>query len=160
MNIIILKSGNYQNGEMHIEAPLSANDRMQSEQNHAGIFIVRLFPEDGLLIGSGNYFPEDVLFEFESFNNALNFFNGIEFNRLPLIEDKPRKVGAVDSMPTRMSRDEAARYIGVEAQTLANWAHTGKERIPFLKVGRKVIYLKEDLDNYLSAAKKETTDRI
>lgn len=42
----------------------------------------------------------------------------------------------------KMNREDAAAYIGVEAQTLANWASTGKVRIPFLKIGRKVIYLK------------------
>ncbi|ENY7774525.1 helix-turn-helix domain-containing protein [Escherichia coli] len=48
-----------------------------------------------------------------------------------------------------MNREDAAAYIGVEAQTLANWASTGKVRIPFLKIGRKVIYLKSDLEPIL-----------
>ncbi|CTV92645.1 helix-turn-helix domain-containing protein [Escherichia coli] len=49
----------------------------------------------------------------------------------------------------KMNREDAAAYIGVEAQTLANWASTGKVRIPFLKIGRKVIYLKSDLEPIL-----------
>ncbi|EPK3701736.1 MULTISPECIES: helix-turn-helix domain-containing protein [Enterobacteriaceae] len=56
-----------------------------------------------------------------------------------------------------MNREAAAAYIGVEAQTLANWASTGKVRIPFLKIGRKVTYLKSDLDVYLASSKASTT---
>ena len=57
----------------------------------------------------------------------------------------------------KRNREDAAAYIGVEAQTLANWASTGKVRIPFLKIGRKVIYLKSDLDAYLASSKANTT---
>ncbi|HCW3136019.1 helix-turn-helix domain-containing protein [Citrobacter freundii] len=56
-----------------------------------------------------------------------------------------------------MNRKAAAAYIGVEAQTLANWASTGKVRIPFLKIGRKVTYLKSDLDVYLASSTASTT---
>lgn len=36
----------------------------------------------------------------------------------------------------RLTRNEAAAHLGVNPQTLANWAHTGKVKIPFHKVGR------------------------
>ncbi|HFO3084490.1 TPA: helix-turn-helix domain-containing protein [Klebsiella pneumoniae] len=57
----------------------------------------------------------------------------------------------------RLTRAEAAAYLGVNAQTLANWAHTGKVGIPHHKVGRKVIYMKSDLDNYLTANRRTQT---
>ncbi|HBS6980470.1 helix-turn-helix domain-containing protein [Klebsiella pneumoniae] len=57
----------------------------------------------------------------------------------------------------RLTRAEAAAYLGVNAQTLANWAHTGKVGIPNHKVGRKVIYMKSDLDNYLAANRRTQT---
>ncbi len=57
----------------------------------------------------------------------------------------------------RLTRVEAAAYLGVNAQTLANWAHTGKVGIPHHKVGRKVIYMKSDLDNYLAANRRTQT---
>ncbi|HDU1478183.1 TPA: helix-turn-helix domain-containing protein [Klebsiella pneumoniae] len=57
----------------------------------------------------------------------------------------------------RLTRAEAAAYLGVNAQTLANWAHTGKVGIPYHKVGRKVIYMKSDLDNYLAANRRTQT---
>lgn len=57
----------------------------------------------------------------------------------------------------RLTRAEAAAYLGVNTQTLANWAHTGKVGIPHHKVGRKVIYMKSDLDNYLAANRRIQT---
>jgi excisionase family DNA binding protein len=57
----------------------------------------------------------------------------------------------------RLTRAEAADYLGVNTQTLANWAHTGKVAIPHHKVGRKVIYMKSDLDNYLAANRRTQT---
>lgn len=57
----------------------------------------------------------------------------------------------------RLTRAEAAAYLGVNAQTLANWAHTGKVEIPHHKVGRKVIYMKSDLDSYLAAGRRTQT---
>lgn len=57
----------------------------------------------------------------------------------------------------RLTRAEAAAYLGVNTQTLANWAHTGKVGIPHHKVGRKVIYMKSDLDNYLAANRRTQT---
>lgn len=57
----------------------------------------------------------------------------------------------------RLTRAEAAAYLGVNTQTLANWAHTGKVEIPHHKVGRKVIYMKSDLDNYLAANRRTQT---
>ncbi|MBE8597006.1 helix-turn-helix domain-containing protein [Xenorhabdus sp. BG5] len=58
----------------------------------------------------------------------------------------------------RLTRAEAAAYLGVTSQTLANWASTGKEKIPYHKIGRKVIYFKSDLDNYLISNRRFQTD--
>lgn len=57
----------------------------------------------------------------------------------------------------RLTRNEAAAHLGVNAQTLANWAHTGRVKIPFYKVGRKVIYFKSDLDDYLDSTRRTQT---
>jgi len=48
-----------------------------------------------------------------------------------------------------LSREEAAKYIGVKTQTLANWVTTGKVKIPFRKIRGKSTYLRSDLDAYL-----------
>lgn len=58
---------------------------------------------------------------------------------------------------SRFTRAEAASYLGVNPQTLANWACTGKVSIPHHKVGRKVIYMKSDLDTYLAANRRTQT---
>lgn len=57
----------------------------------------------------------------------------------------------------KLTRSEAAEHLGVNPQTLANWAHTGKVKIPFHKVGRKVIYFKSDLDAYLDSTRRTQT---
>lgn len=57
----------------------------------------------------------------------------------------------------RLTRAEAAAYLGVNSQTLANWAHTGKVEIPHHKVGRKVIYMMSDLDSYLASTRRTQT---
>lgn len=57
----------------------------------------------------------------------------------------------------KLTRREAAEHLGVNVQTLANWAHTGRVKIPFHKVGRKVIYFKSDLDAYLDSTRRTQT---
>ncbi|MCF7982418.1 MAG: helix-turn-helix domain-containing protein [Pseudomonadales bacterium] len=54
------------------------------------------------------------------------------------------------SKPILLNRAEASDYIGVKSQTLAVWASTGRYSLPFVKVGRKVLYRKEDLDQFLT----------
>lgn len=57
----------------------------------------------------------------------------------------------------RLTRAEAAEYLGVNSQTLANWAHTGRVKIPHHKIGRKVVYFKSDLDSYLASVRRVQT---
>lgn len=55
----------------------------------------------------------------------------------------------------KLSRREAAEYLGVSPQTLANWASSDRVLIPFYKIGnKKVIYQKSDLDAYLASVRK------
>lgn len=51
----------------------------------------------------------------------------------------------------RMSRPQAAKYIGTSAGFLEQDATTNRHGIPFIKIGRKVAYLKSDLDAWLMA---------
>ena len=64
------------------------------------------------------------------------------------------------SMETTVTRDapaylrpkEAAQYTGIAEQTLAKWRIKGRpfgEGPPFLKVGRAVLYRRNDLDRWL-----------
>lgn len=48
-----------------------------------------------------------------------------------------------------LTRDEAARRLGVGASTLAAWA-TRRQNIPVVKVGRAVRYRPEDLETFIA----------
>ena len=40
-----------------------------------------------------------------------------------------------------LSRNEAAKILGVKMETLASWACTKKYEIPYVKIGSKVFYV-------------------
>jgi len=50
-----------------------------------------------------------------------------------------------------LTREQAARYLGVKPQTLAVWHTTHRHKIPLIKVGSKVRYRKSDLDAWLES---------
>ena len=49
----------------------------------------------------------------------------------------------------RLTRKEAAEYLRVTEGTLAVWATTGRYNLPYIKVGRKCVYLQVDLDRFM-----------
>lgn len=51
----------------------------------------------------------------------------------------------------RLTRCEAAAYLGVSVHTLHDWASTGRYGLRFFRVGRKCVYRQSDLDAFLSA---------
>ncbi|WP_417850172.1 helix-turn-helix transcriptional regulator [Thalassoglobus sp.] len=57
---------------------------------------------------------------------------------------------ATFTAPIKLSRADAASYIGVTKPTLATWASLGKGP-KFVKVGSKVFYLQRHLDEYLES---------
>ncbi|HUT89811.1 MAG TPA: helix-turn-helix domain-containing protein [Thermoguttaceae bacterium] len=48
-----------------------------------------------------------------------------------------------------LSRDDAAAYLGIHTQTLALWASCGRYDLPFAKIGRRAMYRKADLDEFI-----------
>ena len=48
-----------------------------------------------------------------------------------------------------LNRREAARYLGVSPQTLANWRCSGTNNVPMIKVGDKCVYRREELDEWM-----------
>ena len=50
-----------------------------------------------------------------------------------------------------LTRPQAAQLLGVQVQTLAIWASTGRYALPFVKVGRSVRYRRSDLERFLEA---------
>lgn len=55
---------------------------------------------------------------------------------------------AIDA-DVRMTRREAALYLNLSVGTLANWAAGNRYNLPFYRCGKKVLYLKSDLDKWL-----------
>jgi excisionase family DNA binding protein len=53
--------------------------------------------------------------------------------------------------PSLLTREAAAEYLGIQAQTLAAWASAKRYSLPYIKIGRCVRYRKRDLDRFLAA---------
>ncbi|EMD3364769.1 hypothetical protein VQ248_004672 [Salmonella enterica] len=79
MAYIILKTGKYEFGSMHIESQLDPYDNSKKVQDHK-YFIVRLMPAKGVyIVNKSECEPENVMFEFKSFTEANAFFEGIKY---------------------------------------------------------------------------------
>jgi len=50
-----------------------------------------------------------------------------------------------------LTREQAAEYLGVKAQTLAAWASQKRYALPMIRVGRSIRYRRADLDRWLDA---------
>lgn len=48
-----------------------------------------------------------------------------------------------------LNREQAAAYLGIQKQTLAAWATTGRYHLPMVKIGRSVRYKRESLDQFI-----------
>ena len=51
---------------------------------------------------------------------------------------------------SRLSRRDAAAYLGISPSTLAVWGCTKRYNLPYVKVGRLVQYWVSDLDKFLT----------
>ena len=68
---------------------------------------------------------------------------------LALINENKESISSEQCPNKMMSRARAASYIGVAKATLEYWACTGNQKIPYFKIGRKVVYARADLDRWL-----------
>lgn len=50
-----------------------------------------------------------------------------------------------------LDENQAADYLTLAPGTLSVWRSTGRYKIPFLKVGRRVRYRRADLDAWLES---------
>ena len=48
-----------------------------------------------------------------------------------------------------VTRAQAAEYLGVQIQTLAVWACSGRYDLPVVRIGRCVRYRLRDLENFI-----------
>ena len=47
-----------------------------------------------------------------------------------------------------MNEKEVSSFLGIKAQTLSVW-RMRKEKIPFVRIGRRIAYRKEDVERFL-----------
>lgn len=50
-----------------------------------------------------------------------------------------------------VTRAEAAEILGVSPQTLACWASNGRYGLPFVRIGRRVMYRRSDIEAFIEA---------
>ena len=55
----------------------------------------------------------------------------------------------IEAKQPLLTRREAAKYLGVQPQTLAVWACTKRYKIPYIRVGNSVRYRLVDLNAWL-----------
>jgi predicted site-specific integrase-resolvase len=48
-----------------------------------------------------------------------------------------------------LNSEQVAEILGVEPGTLGYWRCTGRYRLPYVKVGRLVMYRPEDVDEFI-----------
>ena len=53
-------------------------------------------------------------------------------------------------MSNLMSEKEVASFLGLKPQTLAIW-RMRKEKIPFVRMGRRIAYRREDVERWLES---------
>lgn len=71
-----------------------------------------------------------------------------------------------ESQPTEPALQElsspkaAAAYLGVSDRTLATWRCTGRHSLPYVKVGGRVRYRRQDLEAWVSSRTQEHTGHL
>ena len=60
-------------------------------------------------------------------------------------------------MTTYITPQQLADQLHTSTQTLAQWRATGRYRLPYIKVGRKVLYRPQDVDKWLESRVFENT---
>jgi excisionase family DNA binding protein len=60
--------------------------------------------------------------------------------------------------PRLLKEKEAAKVLGVKAQTLAVWRCLARYHLPFVKIGRNVRYLESDLLVWMESRKVRATE--
>lgn len=57
-----------------------------------------------------------------------------------------------------MNCDEASQYLGIQKPTLYGWVHDRK--IPFMKVGKRLMFEKSIIDEWILNTRRKTFDEI
>jgi DNA-binding transcriptional MerR regulator len=60
--------------------------------------------------------------------------------------------------PLAVGEDSASRRLGISSSTLRSW-RSQKIGVPYVRAGRRVLYLVSDLDAFLKSNRVETETR-
>ncbi|MGN5136463.1 helix-turn-helix domain-containing protein [Aeromonas veronii] len=63
------------------------------------------------------------------------------------------KSSANSDTQQRLTRREAAAYLGLSEKTLGVWASNGRYELPYYKLGNRTLYELADLDAFLASRK-------
>lgn len=63
----------------------------------------------------------------------------------------PPEIGGHGMMINSMTDQEASNYLGLAEGTMSGWRASGSVRIPYYKVGKRVFYLRADIEAYLQS---------
>jgi predicted site-specific integrase-resolvase len=55
------------------------------------------------------------------------------------------------SIPRLLNTEQVAEILGVLPGTLGYWRCTGRYRLPYVKVGRLVMYRPKDIDEFIES---------
>ncbi len=59
-----------------------------------------------------------------------------------------------------VSADEAATILNIRPQTLAIWRCTGRYSLPFIRVGRRIMYSRRALDKWTAGRTGTSTTQL
>jgi excisionase family DNA binding protein len=72
-------------------------------------------------------------------------------NMSETINNKNSSAVAAQQEKKLLTREEAANFLGIKAQTLAVWASAKRYSLNYVKIGRRVLYRQTDLDAFIVA---------
>jgi len=52
-----------------------------------------------------------------------------------------------------LSQEETAEMLGVRTSTLASWRSSGKYGLKYIKIGKKITYMKKDVKEFIESCK-------
>lgn len=67
----------------------------------------------------------------------------------PISKAEFPQITSFNFLDERMTRPSAADYLGVSLEFLESNVVTKRHKIPYIKVGSRVFYLKSDLDSWI-----------
>ncbi len=56
----------------------------------------------------------------------------------------------INQNPPLLTREQAAKYLGISVSALAAWACNKRYNLPMVRVGRLVKYRIQDLDDFIN----------